>query len=126
MKLIIVALISLFLAGCTEMAGNSIMTFPILEKSGVFTAYNAEAAQTDNTPLVTASGQKVNKGIIANNCLPFGTKIEVNNEIFEVQDRMHARYGCDYFDIFMWDYHEARQFGKQELNYKIVMASYSS
>ena len=125
MRLIIVFIISLFLAGCSEVTRENTV-LPFMEKSGIFTAYNAEAAQTDSTPLITASGQKVNRGIIANNCLPFGTKIEVNNEVFEVQDRMHERYGCDCFDIFMWDYQEARQFGKQELNYKIVEDACSS
>lgn len=90
------------------------------EKTGVFTAYTAEVAQTDSTPTITASNQKVQTGFIANNCLPFGTKIKVNGTIYEVQDRMHDRYGCDKFDIYMVDYSEAVNFGIQPLKYELI------
>jgi 3D (Asp-Asp-Asp) domain-containing protein len=62
----------------------------------------------------------VRKGIIANNCLPFGTKIKVNNKIFEIQDRMNERYGCDNFDIYMTKYYKAIDFGRQTLEYEII------
>jgi 3D (Asp-Asp-Asp) domain-containing protein len=119
MRLIIVLLIGAFLMGCAEAVSEK-RSLPVRENSAIFTAYNAEAAQTDNTPLITASGQAVNELIVANNCLPFGTKIQVNNQIYEVRDRMHKRYGCDNFDIFMWDYQEAVKFGKKELTYKVI------
>lgn len=90
------------------------------EKTGIFTAYTADAAQTDSSPTITASNQRVRKGFIANNCLPFGTKIRVNGKIYEVQDRMHNRYGCDKFDIYMVDYSDAVNFGVRPLQYEII------
>lgn len=91
-----------------------------LEQTGIFTAYTATAAETDSTPTITASNQKVRDGIAANNCLPFGTKIRVNDRIFEIQDRMNRRYGCENFDIYMWEYSEAIVFGRQKLKYEII------
>ena len=90
------------------------------ERTGVFTAYTATVFQTDSSPMITASNINVRKGIIANNCLPFGTKIKVDNKIFEIQDRMNQRYGCDSFDIYMTKYHKAKDFGRQTLQYEII------
>jgi len=84
------------------------------ELTGVFTAYTASIAETDDDPTITASNQEVRRGIIANNCLPFGTKIKVNDKIYEVQDRMNERYGCHKFDIYMCDYYDAVSFGIKE------------
>lgn len=91
-----------------------------LEKTGIFTAYTAAVSQTDTTPTITANNQKVREGIVANNCLPFGTKIKINNKIFEIQDRMNERYGCDKFDIYMRDYSEAIDFGIKKLRYELI------
>jgi 3D (Asp-Asp-Asp) domain-containing protein len=90
------------------------------EKLGIFSAYTADEAQTDSSPTITASNKTVQEGFIANNCLPFGTKIRVNGKIFEVQDRMNKRYGCDNFDIFMNEYSEAINFGRQTIKYEII------
>ncbi len=90
------------------------------ERTGIFTAYTASVFQTDSTPTITANNIDVRKGIIANNCLPFGTKIKVNNKIFEIQDRMNKRYGCDNFDIYMTKQHKAIDFGRQTLEYEII------
>ena len=90
------------------------------DMTGIFTAYTAMISQTDSTPTITASNQKVREGIVANNCLPFGTRIKVNKRIFEVQDRMNKRYGCDTFDIYMLDYAEAIDFGRQTLTYEYM------
>lgn len=88
---------------------------------GTFYSYNAEEGQTDGNPTITASSQEVREGIVANNCLEFGTKIEVDGiGILEVQDRMNSRYGCEVFDIFMWDKNESLQFGKKQLTYLIL------
>ena len=90
------------------------------DMTGIFTAYTAMISQTDSTPTITASNQKVREGIVANNCLPFGTKIKVNTRVFEVQDRMNRRYGCDTFDIYMLDYADAINFGRQTLVYEYI------
>ena len=86
---------------------------------GIFTAYNAEVGQTDSDPTTMASGKKVYDGAIANNCLPFGTKIQLNGKTYTVDDKMNSRYDCNHFDIYMESYDEAIKFGKQELRYKI-------
>lgn len=90
------------------------------KKTGNFSAYTASVAETDSTPTITASNQEVREGVAANNCLPFGTIIKVHDKIYEIQDRMNERYGCHDFDIFMWDYSDAINFGKQMLSYEII------
>jgi 3D (Asp-Asp-Asp) domain-containing protein len=90
------------------------------EQTGVFTAYTASVDETDSDPTITASNQVVRIGFIANNCLPFGTKIKVKDRIYEVQDRMNNRFGCDNFDIYMCDYSDAINFGRRELQYEII------
>ena len=76
MRPVMLFLIGLFLTGCAEAVGENVSA-PVEAKSGVFTAYNALPEQTDDTPEITASGKRVKEGIVANNCLPFGTKIAV-------------------------------------------------
>lgn len=75
--------------------------------------YNSEVGQTDNSPFITASNQIVRNGIVANNCQPFGTKVEIDNKIFEVQDRMNSRYGCNIFDIWFENKQDALNWGKR-------------
>lgn len=85
---------------------------------GTFFTYNAEENQTDGNPYKTASGRIVREGIVANNCLPFGTKIEVEGVgILEVQDRMNSRYGCNDFDVFR---ENPKDNFKKSLNYLIL------
>jgi 3D (Asp-Asp-Asp) domain-containing protein len=90
------------------------------EKTGIFTEYTATVSQTDSTPTITASNQKIREGIVANNCLPFGTRIKVNDNIYVIQDRMNERYGCEDFDIYVRKYSQARHFGRQRLKYEII------
>ncbi len=88
---------------------------PVFRTYAVITAYNPVPSQTDSTPDITASGQKVRKGIVA--CpawLKFGTIVEIDGKLYECQDRMNARYAWkSHFDILMFDYQQAREFGKQ-------------
>ena len=100
--------------------GNDGIDAPVPKKTGIFTEYTASVSQTDSTPTITASNQKIREGIVANNCLPFGTKIEVNNNIYVIQDRMNERYGCENFDIYVRKYSQAKRFGKRTLRYKII------
>lgn len=85
---------------------------------GTVTAYTSEESQTDSTPFITASNQKVRDGIVANNCLAFGTKVEIAGKVYEVQDRKNKRYGCDWYDIWFESKEEALEFGIQELTIK--------
>jgi 3D (Asp-Asp-Asp) domain-containing protein len=85
----------------------------------VFTAYNSEVAQCDDTPCVTANGFDVCKhdkeDTIAMNGIKFGTKIRIpelfGDRVFVVRDRMNARYGSNRGDIWMREKSAAKQFG---------------
>ena len=80
-------------------------------------AYTSTVGQTDASPFTTASGSTVADGVVANNCLPFGTQVsfpeQFGNKKFVVQDRMAARYGCNSFDIWFPNTQSALQFGKR-------------
>jgi 3D (Asp-Asp-Asp) domain-containing protein len=84
----------------------------------IITAYSSEVSQTDDTPLITANGTVVKDGIVANNMLPFGTKIKIpslyGNKVFTVADRMHARKGNYKLDIWFPTAEEAIKFGVKE------------
>lgn len=79
-------------------------------------AYSSTPDQTNGNPFITASGEHVRFGIVANNCLPFGTKVRIKskygNQLFVVADRMATRYGCNSFDVWQPDRASAIQFGK--------------
>jgi len=80
---------------------------------GVITAYNNLPEQTWGDPNIMASGKRVYEGAIANNCLPFKTIVEINGSFYIVEDRMNERYNCRYFDIFMWSYKDAINWGRK-------------
>ncbi len=77
------------------------------------TAYSSRPEETDDTPFITASGQRVRDGIVATNELSIGTKIIIEGVgEFEVQDRTNRRY--DYrIDIWMSSTEDALNFGRQ-------------
>ena len=81
--------------------------------NGVITAYSSSVDETDDTPFITASNQKVRSGIVANNCLKFGSKVEIDGDEYEVQDRMNKRYGCEHFDVWKESKAEAVEHGRQ-------------
>ena len=85
--------------------------YSVDELLGTLTAYSASEDETDSTPRITASGKEVKEGYVANNCLPFGTIVEINGVKFEVQDRKNKRYNCHWFDLFIDSKAEAKQFG---------------
>lgn len=89
---------------------------PIKTINATVFAYASTVGQTDASPFTTASGATVADGIVANNCLPFGTEVSFpdyfGNKKFVVQDRMAPRYGCNSFDIWFSSTAAARQFGK--------------
>ena len=87
---------------------------------GEFSAYNSEENQTDSDPFIMASGKWVYDGAVANNCLPFGTKIKVNGKVKVVEDRMNSRYGCEHFDIWMEKYDDAIAFGRKTMTYEVI------
>jgi len=87
------------------------------------TAYSSTVDQCDSTPFITASGQHVRDGIIATNFLPFGTKVRIpdiyGDKVFEVQDRMNARYNTR-IDIWMGSRNEAMQFGLKQVKVEVL------
>jgi len=81
----------------------------------VITTYTSRPEETDDDPFIAASGKRVFDGMIANNGLPFGTRVRIpslfGNKVFTVEDRMHKRKGTNHFDIWFADLSEAREFG---------------
>ena len=79
------------------------------------TAYSSTLWETDSTPFLTASGSYVKDGIVANNLLPFGTKIRIpdvyGDKIFVVEDRMHWSKSPYYVDIWFPSNQEAKNYG---------------
>ncbi len=92
--------------------------------SMVVTAYSSTVSQTAGDPFVTASGELVRDGIVANNLLPFGTKIKIpeiyGEKIFIVKDRMHRKNGYYHIDIWFPDYWQAKSFGKTSAYIEIL------
>ena len=84
------------------------------------TAYTSDPAETDDTPDITASGIKIYKGVIA--CprdLPFGTRVRINGEDYNCQDRMHTRFDGR-FDIWMPNKAMAKEWGIQKHEMEII------
>lgn len=85
-------------------------------------AYTSAVDETDDTPHITASGEITRHGIVA--CpsrFEFGTKIEIEGQIFECQDRMAGRYRSgNYFDVWVESKEVAYKWGRKNLNIKIL------
>jgi 3D (Asp-Asp-Asp) domain-containing protein len=94
----------------------------------VFTAYNSEVGQCDDSPCITANGFNVCKhdkeDTIAMNGIKMGTKIRIpdlfGDRVFVVRDRMNARYDSSRADIWMKDKTAARQFGVKVAKVEIL------
>lgn len=87
-----------------------------LKVLATLTAYNPTYQQCDSTPCISASGMNIcetKKKICA--CpreYPFGTKIEINGEIWECQDRLSLKYNHR-IDLLMETKQEAMNWGKK-------------
>jgi 3D (Asp-Asp-Asp) domain-containing protein len=90
----------------------------------IVTAYSSTPWETDEDPHITASGTKVREGIVANNLLPFKTKIRIpeifGDKIFIVEDRMSWEKDLHQFDIWFPDYWEALNFGVKKTYVEIL------
>lgn len=97
---------------------------PVKRLKAVITAYSSTPWETDETPHITASGKKVREGIVANNILPFGTKIRIpelyGDKIFVVEDRMSWKKGNYQIDIWFPDYQKALNFGVRKTYIEIL------
>jgi len=83
------------------------------------TAYAPSPYQTDATPCITASGDRVRRGTVASNFLPLGTLLEIDGEPFIVEDRMNPRHQNS-IDVYFPSTSEALAFGAQQLEITIV------
>jgi 3D (Asp-Asp-Asp) domain-containing protein len=87
------------------------------------TAYTSDPDETSDHPLITASGGMVYDGEVADNLLPFGTKIQIpalfGNKIFTVEDRTNAKFSGR-VDIWMPTYSKALNFGIQKVQIVIL------
>ena len=116
----------------TIVQGNSLLaaTNPLSSDSQikkvrvVVTAYSSSPWETDNNPFLTAAGTWVRDGIVANNLLPFGTKIRLpelyGDKIFVVEDRMNRKKGYYHLDIWFPSYWEAKNFGAKTTYVEIL------
>lgn len=90
----------------------------------VITAYSSSPEETDESPLITASGTLVKEGIVANNLLPFGTEIRIpeiyEDEIFVVEDRMNWRKGYYHVDVWFPSKSEALNFGAKRTYIEVL------
>ncbi len=81
----------------------------------ILTAYSSSPDETDETPHVTAYGTETRDGVLANNCLPFGTKVQIpelfGDKVFTVEDRKNSRYSCNWVDVWYPSKAEAKKFG---------------
>lgn len=87
------------------------------------TAYSSSRDETDDTPLITASGSYVRPGVVAANFLPFGTRVRIpeifGDKIFIVEDRLHERYN-DRIDVWFPTKEGALKFGQQITEIEIL------
>ena len=90
----------------------------------VITAYSSSVWETDDSPFITASGAWVKDGIIANNYLPFGTKVRIpeiyGDKVFVVEDRMNWKKGNYQIDIWFSSYGEAKEFGAKRTYIEVL------
>lgn len=90
----------------------------------VITAYSSTPEETDSTPFISASGKTVEDGFVANNMLPFGTRVRIpelyGDKIFIVEDRMHRRKGGYHVDIWFPEQSQAKEFGAKIANIEVL------
>lgn len=84
-----------------------------------YTATDDECGKADG---ITASGTMATEGrTIAADDLPFGTQVEINGQIYTVEDRFGGGYE-DRIDIFMTDQDRAWNFGRRLMIVRIMKA----
>jgi 3D (Asp-Asp-Asp) domain-containing protein len=90
----------------------------------IVTAYSSSIWETQGDPFITASGERVRDGIVANNLLSFGTKIRLpdifGDKIFEVTDRMNSRKSSYHVDIWFPSRESALEFGAKLTEMEIL------
>lgn len=69
-----------------------------------------------NAKGITASGKKVQEGMVAMKGVPFGTKIEINGKQYVVEDRGVGE-GC--VDVYVSSHQRALELGRHKVKVKI-------
>lgn len=93
----------------------------------VITAYNSEAAQTDDSPCITANGFNVcehgQEDTVAANFLKFGTKVQIpelfGDRVFIVRDRMNKKHP-NRVDVWMKERKAAVKFGVKTASIVVI------
>jgi 3D (Asp-Asp-Asp) domain-containing protein len=93
------------------------------------TAYSSSWDETTGIPgmegVITASGKNVADGIMANNLLPFGTKVKIpklyGDKIFIIEDRMNKKKGNYHVDIWMPSKALAVNFGARTAEIEVLV-----
>lgn len=82
-------------------------------------AYTASIEECGKDDGITASGTSAIEGrTIAMDDVPFGTKVEINGNVFVVEDRFGGEYR-NRVDIYMVSRLSANRFGRQQIPIKI-------
>lgn len=77
------------------------------------TFYTSLACENGGYGNVTASGKRLYDGCVANNALPFGTKVVIDGKTYTVEDR-----GCSAFNnIYSYDVYVPRRSGESDSAY---------
>lgn len=95
------------------------------------TGYSSTIDQTNHQPFITASGARVEDGVVATNILEFGTKITIpehfGDKVFVVKDRMAKEYTKPdnssydgYIDIWFPSRQAAEKFGRVRSRVNII------
>jgi len=112
-----------YVAKITKQASGVVKTIKV-----VVTAYSSSWDETTGIPgvpgTITASGKNVSREAIANNMLPFGTKVRIpslyGNKIFTIEDRMAKRMGSYHIDLWMPSKEMALNFGVKTAEIEIL------
>ena len=99
-----------------ERAEAAPLSAPVTIEAEV-SAYTSDPAETDEDPLITASGSTVQDGTIA--CpsrFEFGQIVEIEGKRYTCEDRMNARYrNTNHFDIWMENRQDAIEWGRRNV-----------
>ena len=76
---------------------------------GEISMYTTNDGYTPSTTM--ANGEQVHVGAVANNLLPFGTRVRIDGQVYTVKDR--TGMGQYVFDIYTDSYDRAIQYGRQ-------------
>lgn len=88
------------------------------------TVYQSVPWETDSDPWTTAAGTRARDGVVAANCLPFGTLIRIpelfGDKVFVVEDRLHPRKSCYIIDVWREYSPQNKAFGAPKATIEIL------